>query len=225
MSVVRGDVRSASGLVRVAVGIVLTLCLGAPGHAQVLDRLMAVVSGRVILLSDVALAMRLGLVQASEAGTVEHTLEALIERQLVLMEVERYDPPAPSPDAVEQRLDALASAAGGTGGLARVLRECGVTEEQLRAYVRDDLRIQTYLEQRFASTMEATEAELIEYYRGHPDAFTRDGALRPFEEVRADVAARLSHERRQELVTRWVESLRRRAEIHVPYLTGPRAAG
>jgi hypothetical protein len=202
------------------VGAALAIVVAAGAvRGQTIDRLMAVVSGRVILLSDVALAMRLGLVKPAAGGeAVAEALDTLIERQLMLIEVERYDPPAPSAEAIQQRFDALVASAGRAGGLARVVAESGVSEDQLRAYVRDDLRIETYLDQRFASTTESTEAELVEYYRSHEQAFTRDGVLRPFDEVRAEIASRLARERRQELVVRWIGSLRRRAEIQVPYL-------
>ena len=49
--------------------------------------------------------------------------------------------------------------AGGEDGLARVLRDGGFAERRLRAWIRDDLRVEAYLQQRFA--MDERRQDLI----------------------------------------------------------------
>ena len=62
--------------------------------AQVIDRVLAVVGGEPITLSDVMAAERFGFVPAPDAGgdRVQSGMNALIERQLQLIEVNRYVP-------------------------------------------------------------------------------------------------------------------------------------
>ena len=47
----------------------------------------------------------------------------------------------------------------------------GFTEARLRAWVRDDLRIAAYLDQRFAAAGAPTDEEVAAYYAAHRDEF------------------------------------------------------
>ena len=121
---------------------------------------MAVVDARPILLSDVTAALQFQLVEVP-AGTADPTayvVDRLIERRLVLAEVERFQPPEPDPIEITIRIDAL-SAALSTAGFEKLLAVTGMTREQLRRYIRDDLRITTYLNQRFGATTEAASRD------------------------------------------------------------------
>ena len=136
--------------------------------ADVIDRLMAVVDGRPILLSDVTAALQFHLVEVP-AGTTDptaYTVDRLIERRLVLAEVERFQPPEPDPIEITIRIDALERVAS-TAGFEKLLAVTGMTREQLRRYIRDDLRITTYLNQRFGATTEpATRDKAIKTWAG-----------------------------------------------------------
>jgi hypothetical protein len=190
----------------------------APAGAEIIDRIMAVVSGRLVLLSDVMAAIELGLVStAGAADPKAAALTALVERQLQLAEVDRYGPPEPAADAVDRRIAEAQATVGGAEALTRALDAAGLTETQLRAHLRDDFRLQAYVSQRFAPTDQPTEDDLVAYYREHEAAFTRAGVLRPFEDVRGEVARDLAEERRRRLVAAWIEGLRRRADVSVLY--------
>ena len=45
------------------------------------------------------------------------------------------------------------------------MKETGVSQAQLRARVRDDLRIESYLQQRFGASYQPGEDEVVRYYR------------------------------------------------------------
>jgi len=124
---------------------------------EVLDRTVAIVSGRTITLSDARTALALGLVEGRE---VDHAVvQRLVDRELMLREADRYDPAEPPADRVEAGLADARRRAGGEAALARVLEAGGFTEARLRAWIRDDLRLDTYLRQRFAA--DDQRAELI----------------------------------------------------------------
>lgn len=207
---------------RTAAALVLVLLTGAPASAQLLDRILAVVGGDVILLSDVIAARRLGLVPAPGAGMdpVRVALDALIDRQLMLAETNRYLPPDPRAEAIAARMTEIRGRFPDDAQFQSVLRETGMTLEDLRVRVRDDLRIAAYLDQRFASGFMPGEAELVKYYRAHETDFTRGGVLRPFEEVRDVARERLLAERRVDLIRDWMAGLRRRIEVTDLYLAG-----
>jgi hypothetical protein len=201
----------------VALGSMLVaLCVAgsAPVVAQgvVIDRTLALVAGRAITLSDVRTAAALGLIDLPVGGnTTEAGAERLIERALILREVERYLPSEPGDDDVDAAVAEIRRRFATTFDFARVLEAGGFTTARLRAWVRDDLRITVYLAQRFAVGGLPTDQEVGAYYAMHREEFERSGV--PFDEIVPLVRSRLADERRRELIADWVEGLRRRTEV------------
>lgn len=143
---------------------VLLVVALALGNQDVLDRTLALVGGQPITLSDARAAMAFGLVQPSAPGAdpIPGAASQLVDRELILREVQRYAPPEPSENAIEARLDDIRQKLGGATALTRALDLYGFTEPRLRAWVRDDLRLHAYLTQRFASASTVRDrAELI----------------------------------------------------------------
>src|SRR5262249_60221968 len=72
---------------------------------EVIDRVLGVAVGDVITLSDVRAATALHLIQAGQAADpTREVLSQLIDRALILDEVERYVPPEPTPEAIEKAM-------------------------------------------------------------------------------------------------------------------------
>jgi parvulin-like peptidyl-prolyl isomerase len=197
----------------------LAIATTAPLRAEVIDRILATVGGALILQSDAVAAARLGFVELPATGDrLQWTLDRLIERRLMLIEVDRYGPPEPDRAVVDQRMQQIDQRIGSGERLDAILRETGLSVDQLRLYVRDELRIEGYVEQRFAAAFRPSDDDLVAYYRSHEARFTRDGKLRPFAEVRDEARAALVAERRAAAVRDWLAGLRRRTEVNVLYL-------
>lgn len=195
---------------------VLALCLCAgPAAAEIIDRVLAVVNGSVITLSDVHGALRFGLVESAPGGDMRAAVEQLIERRLALIEVERYAPTEPPQAAIDAAVAGARARFQSDEAFSAALAESGMTVEQLRRHYRDNLRRQTYEEQRFGLALHPTDEETLEYYRQHEDRFRRGGVLPPIDQVRADVRSALVAERRAELRREWMAGLRRRADIRL----------
>jgi hypothetical protein len=185
----------------------------ATAHAEIIDRILAVVDGAIIMQSDVTMAVRLGLVPAAPASDpISAPLDALIERRLILEEVDRYAPPDPPDAEVERHVADIRARVGVRFDSA--LTDSGITVDHLRRYVRDDLRMEGYLQQRFGA-MQPSDDEISQYYRDHQATFTRNGALAPLDDVRDLVKAALSAERRSATIRDWLAGLRRRANVNV----------
>ena len=130
----------------------LLLCVRA-ADADVIDRIMAVVGGQPITLSDVDAAIQFQLV-AVPPGTpdpVSYALDRLIERTVLLSEVERFQPPEPDPSEITTRIDEIERRLGTPAAFDQALAVTGTTREQVRRDLRNDLRIATYLNQRFGA--------------------------------------------------------------------------
>lgn len=183
----------------------------AVAGSDVIDRVLAVVDRQVILLSDVRAAMALGLV----TGTVEaEVLDALVDRALVLAEVARYAPPEPDASDIDERFAGI-EARLGTDELSAVLRRSGLDRDRLRAMLRQDALIDSYLAQRFSVTAMPTDEQVEAYYRERPGEFGAAGTATPPEAALALARDRLTAERRARLVTEWIADLRRRAQVTV----------
>jgi hypothetical protein len=129
------------------------MCLPvASVRTEIIDRALAVVAGVVITQSDVTAAYELGLVTieptSDPLGTV---LARLVDRQLMLIEVDRSLPPEPSAAAVDGRLQSVRARFASTQAYQAVLRRSGIEEMRLRQTLRDQLRIEAYLDQRFSA--------------------------------------------------------------------------
>ena len=196
--------------------LVLILMAAAAASAEVIDRVMAIVDGHLITLSDVRRAMTLHLVDRDGAPAGEAVaLERLIDRLLILQEVERYAPPEPERAALDTQLRDVERRLG-NGDLVSTLSDAAASEAWLRQWVRDDLRMRAYIDQRFAGAAEPTDDELENYFRQHPDEFTRNGQEMNEASARQLARTRVMATRRQVLVDDWLTGLRRRATIVRP---------
>ena len=127
------------------------LATGA-ARAETIDRVLAVVAGQLITLSDVVAATDLGLQSPDGAADpVRAVLSKLIDRELILAEVDRYAPPEPTADAVDRDLQRVRSRVGSPAQFDAALARSGIDETHLRETLRQDLRVRAYLDQRFST--------------------------------------------------------------------------
>lgn len=203
----------------VMAGALLVALSGTIAAGEIIDRVLAVAGGQIITLSDARAAARLALVPLEADGDpIASALQRLIDRQLMLAEIERYAPPEPSASALDAAVAAMRQRFDDALAFEVALARTSMSPERLRRFVRDTLRIESYQQQRFGSMVQPTDQELVRYYGNHPEAFTVDGVLLPFGAVREGVRARVIQERRAVLVDQWLEGLRRRSNVVVLYL-------
>jgi hypothetical protein len=199
-------------------GLLLICTPGRSAPSQLVDRVLALVGTEVITLSDTRAVAVLGLYDV--AGAKDPTaaaLEYLINRALMLDDVNRYAAPEPDSKAVAIGLEKLKAQFPSSADFEAALAGTAMTEERLRSFVRDSLRIEGAIEQRFGGASMPTEEEISRYYQEHQETFARAGRVPPLEEIRTEVAERASAARRTTLVADWIERLRRRTEITVLY--------
>ena len=137
----------------VVAALLLNPFLGATSP-QVIDRLAAIVAGQPITLSDVNAALEFHLVDVPQdaPNRREAAVQKLVDRALMLAEVDRFQPPEPDPAEITSRVDALRRQAGSDAAFTREMEVDGMTQDRLRRFIRDDLRISTYLNQRFGDS-------------------------------------------------------------------------
>ena len=203
--------------VRLGLAAVFACVLAAapPGRAaDLLDHVLATAEGRVITLSDVRTALRFGLVAPAPSGDVTSAaLDRLIDRLVILGEVERYAPPEPDPEAIRQAVAKIRARFPSAEDLQAALRVAGFDEAALVQWARNDLRIAHYLDERFAGAAEPTDEDVESYVRQHAADLQRTGRALDDPETMRLARERVAAERHDAVVTEWVQGLRGRAGV------------
>jgi len=196
----------AARLCRVAVACIASAWLPALAAGQPLpvDRLVAVVEQRALTATDLRLAIRLGSIPGNAANDAV-LVEQLVTRELIRAEAERFAVVEPTGAEVDARLTLLAAGREVDVWLDE-LTSLGASPDRIRRMVADDLRIAAYVEQRFTTAAQPTDAEAV--------ARAAAGGSTAPEDVAAARHA-LVAERRQVLIDDWVAGLRRRAAVRV----------
>jgi hypothetical protein len=193
---------------------ILATAAGVPvsvsGDQELLDRTLALVGGQAITLSDTKAAVALGLIDPAAAPKGD-LVGQLINRELILREVQRYAPASPAESAVDARLAEIRTRFADAAAMTAVLDAHAFSEMRLRAWLRDDLRADAYLAQRFASASMPSDQEIAAAYTRDHAAF--DAQRLTFEQAAPIVRDRLIAARRRELIADWVSDLRRRTEV------------
>jgi hypothetical protein len=163
---------------------------------EIIDRVLAILPGQIITLSDVEAALDLGLVEApAGSDRVAAALNAVIDRVLMLNEVRRVAPPEPSPAAIDARVARIRERFGSPAELSAVLAARGLDDSIVRLYAADDLRLASYLDERFTAAAQPTDEEI--------------------RQAGEQARQRLTDERRRTLIGAWTAELRRRADVTV----------
>jgi hypothetical protein len=211
------------GVRPIAAAALLITSLAGPAGAEIIDRVMAMVGSQVVTQSDVRAAETFGLVPpTAAAGRASDLLAGLVNRQLMLSEVERYSAPDPDRPLLDRRMSEIRAGFATDSEYAQALARTAMSEERLRGLVIDNLRIEAYVDQRFSGAAQPTPDEVRQYYQEHPDEFTTSGRLAAFDDVQPIVLGKVIAERRRALIADWLDRLRRRGQVEVSGVTGLR---
>jgi hypothetical protein len=174
----------------VAAALVAVCLCSVRARGETLERVLAVVGDHLITLTDVMAARDFGLVivPANAPDPTRAALSQLIDRELMLAEVDRYAPPEPGADAIAEGLRIARSRFADDAAYQAALARSGIDEDHLRDTLRQNLRITAYLVRRFVVA-------------------PADGSGRP-----------VAPDGRRGLVDDWLAGLRRRAAIIDLYL-------
>ena len=147
---------------------VLCAALGlAAVRAETIDRVLAVVAGQLITLTDVRAAIDLRLQTTDGApDPVRAVLTKLIDRELILAEVDRYAPPEPTAEAVNREVERVLARFESQAALDAAMARSGIDEKHLRETLRQDLRMRAYLEQRFTAASDRRQSLVDDWLAG-----------------------------------------------------------
>jgi hypothetical protein len=128
-------------------GVLIVLVLSASLSAQQeLDRVLVRFGNDMVTQLDVRQARMLKLF-AGVGDSEQAYFDALVNRRLMLADLRRASVAEPAPDAVEAKYREWQARVG--PGATDLLAQAGMTDAELRGWLRDDLRLQTYVSERF----------------------------------------------------------------------------
>jgi hypothetical protein len=173
--------------------LALTLRLAALAEGAVVERIVAVVDGRPLLLSEVR------VLQAVRGDTEETAREALVDEWLMFSEAARLPQLAPTADEEARAQESLKVQAPGAHS---------PRPEDLRRLARRQATIVKYVDFRFRPQVRVEEAALRAAYAAeHPQGQP------PFEAVVEELRARLASRELDRRIEEWIKELRSAAEI------------
>lgn len=187
--------------------IVLLLCLTTPNiQRQPIDRIVAIVGGDVITLSDVRaeIVMREVLGEPAPKDDRE-VLNELIDQRLIRAELDRYPRAEPSNTELDE-------------ALTQIKDTRSLPLDTVRAAVRDHLRVQNFIMDMFGQFISVTDYEIQRYYDEVfvPDA--RERGLTPVPElavVRADIGRNITQTKMAAQVKKWVLDAKRITKVEI----------
>src|SRR5262249_40365705 len=132
----------------------LVLAVPSVAAADTIDRVLAVVAGQLIMLSDVNAVRDLGIVnvRVDSPDPTGEVLSTLIDRELMLAEVDRYAQAEPDPAAIDRDVAIVRGRFPSDQAFNDVLTRSGYDLTHVREIVRQNLRLKAYLDQRFGTT-------------------------------------------------------------------------
>ncbi len=112
---------------------------------QLLDHVVARIGNSALTQTDVDFAAAFGVVDPKAGDPVKQ----MIDRRLVIGEVNRFPPPEPTATAIDEVVARMKTTAGSQA--AAVMKRTGVDEKRLSEFARETLRIEAYIAQRFGN--------------------------------------------------------------------------
>jgi len=180
------EVMPLKSLRRVALAAILVAAVAAPGSAQRVDGIAAVVNEEAILQSDVEEQLYLLLARAQQqpdSSIVDtlrrQVLEQLIDDKLIVAEAQRQGLTVSEIEvnrAVEQQIAQKIQELGGEQAFRDQLRRENTTEDRIREKYRKDIRLQMLGQRLLAKqfppkTVPKAEAEA--YFKANPTRFPK----------------------------------------------------
>ena len=196
----------------------------------VLDRVVAVVNNHVILASDLDENIRLSILDPNQIGqgaiTRERALQQLISRTLIEQQIQQQgeDATEPSQDDVDARLAEIRKDlpacvhenCASDAGWKAFLAAHGLTPQQVDAYLRAQIEILRFIEQRFRAGIRISSQQIEAYYNDTLLPQYRKGeTVPPLDAVASRIEEILLQQQVNVLFDDWLDNLRKQGDVEV----------
>ena len=201
--------------------LLLASLAGQPLHAEIIDRIAAIVDTQVVTLSQVNQVVEIRLIARRGDETDEayrrRVLDLIIAHILRYRDVERFGAQDVSRDAIESLYRQIIERFPSQEEFERTLARVEMTPEDLQALIRRQLQVQAYIEERFAPLIFVPIEEIEAYYREvfAPQRRERGLTVPSLAEATEEIRSLVRAGRLETEIQRWTEQLRARANVDV----------
>lgn len=217
---------------------VLLLAPLAAFGGEVIDGVIATVNRNPVLQSDWDDAVRFEafmqqkpLSAVTDADRVS-ALQRLIDRQLLITQMNDRNYLAPSREAVRDELSKMRKqipSAASPQGWQDLLASYSLTERDLEANLRGEKQMMNFVEVRLRPNVHIQPEEVEAYYRKQilPDMEKAGVKVVTLQEIEPKIRELLVQQHMDELLDAWLHNLRQQSQIHstIPLSVAPSSAG
>jgi hypothetical protein len=201
-----------------------------PASAEVIDRIIATVNGRVILQSDwdEALCYEALLTNRTPAQFTDDdrraVLDRLIDQELLREQMKSADfPHATDAEAAARVAEARKQSpqAASSEAWQVLLANYHLTEKDLLAHVREQVDVMRLVDARLRPAVEIDSKSIEAYYRDQfvPKLKQSGASEVPLAEVSAKIREVLTEQKVSELLVSWLQNLRSEGQVRIPGVT------
>lgn len=217
---------------RLRLQLVFLLLIVSACSAQVVDRMVAVVNKRVILESELDDTARVEfLMQGKPLAQLTPTertatLDRLIDRSLLEQQIAPAEMLDPTPAEVAERLGEVRRQLPGAetdDGWHKILNNYGLAQQDVEDNLKSQIRILRFVDLRFRSLVRVEPSAVEAYYRDKliPQLRAQGAAAPPLSQVSAKIDDILTEQGIDDMLARWLETLRGQAHIEKMIASGP----
>lgn len=209
---------------RLCFQLVLVMAIASACSAQVVDRMVAVVNKRVILESELDQTVRLEFLmagkpldKATEADRMA-TLDRLIDRSLLDQQAVRTEMLDPEPQELADKVTEIRRQLPGAQteeGWHNILNDYGLTQQDVEENLKSQMRILRLIDMRFRGLVRVDPSAIETYYNQTllPQLKAHGAATPPLNEVSQKIEQILVEQGIDEMLARWMDTLRGQAHI------------
>jgi hypothetical protein len=220
----------------VLIGLLMGSLARPAAAGEMIDRIVAIVNGRIILQSDWNDALRYeGLLSARALSDFTEddrraVLDRLIDQELLGEQMKSaLIKHASEEEAAAQvaQVRQLYPDAATDDGWKAVLAKFGVTEKAFAAHVQQEIDLMRLVDAHLRPTVQIDSKSIEAYYRDKfvPQLKQSGAGEVPLEEVSAKIREMLTEEKVSELMVSWLHSLRSESKLSMPGAPEPTAEG
>jgi peptidyl-prolyl cis-trans isomerase SurA len=223
-------VRSKTVSMTTALALLLSALLLASGHlatAEVIDRIVATVNGRVVLQSDLdeALCYDALLTHRSLADFTDDdrraVLDRLIDQELLREQMKSADFRHASDAEVAARIANARkqySQATSDDAWRSLLARYHITEKDILAHVRQQIDVMRLVDARLRPAVQIDAKSIEAYYRDQfvPKLKQSGASEVPLAEVSAKIRELLTEQKVSEMLVSWLQTLHSEGQVHIP---------
>jgi peptidyl-prolyl cis-trans isomerase SurA len=199
----------------------LLALLAFAARADIIDRIAVSVGNHVITASDLDREIRVtaflnGTKPDFTAAARRATAGRMVEQALVRSELETSRYPTPAPSEIDPVLAQLKNRSPNDADFQHSLAEYGITEQDVRDELLWQRTLLSFLDVRFRPSVQVSDKDIQDYFEKSvlpAEQAAHKGATISLDDYRDQIEAKLTGEREDQEMSRWLDEAKKRTEI------------